>query len=73
MKNNDQFPNYEEKMKIAKSRAELANELGIEIPKDGYWGDVPSRLCGIVGGAIGGPKTKNMVEKFEQGLVKKEQ
>ncbi|QGU94925.1 small, acid-soluble spore protein, alpha/beta type [Clostridium bovifaecis] len=34
-----------------KSRTELAKELGIEIPKDGYWGDVPSKLCGIVGGA----------------------
>lgn len=39
-----------------KSREELAKELGIEVPKDGYWGDTPSKLCGIVGGA--GKKTK---------------
>lgn len=34
-----------------RSRTELAKELRIKVPKDGYWGNVPSKLCGIVGGA----------------------
>lgn len=33
------------------SRTELAKDLNIDIPKDGYWGNTPSKLCGIVGGA----------------------
>jgi len=35
---------------------ETANELGIQIPQGDYWGDLPSRQCGAVGG--------NMVRKM---------
>lgn len=34
-----------------KSRTELAKELNVNIPKDGYWGNTTSKMCGIVGGA----------------------
>jgi hypothetical protein len=51
MKNINKDGNSKVKDINIKSRTELAKELGISIPKDGYWGDVPSKLCGIVGGA----------------------
>lgn len=35
---------------------EIANELGIQAPQGGYWGNVSSRDCGAVGG--------NMVRKM---------
>ncbi|MDI6893296.1 MAG: alpha/beta-type small acid-soluble spore protein [Bacillota bacterium] len=48
---------------------ELADELGIT-PKirDGYWGDVPARECGKVGGKIGGNIVKVMIRHAEQAL-----
>jgi len=54
----------------AKTKTELANELGIKIPEDGYWGNMPSRICGAVGGAIGGNEVKKAVESFEKKLTK---
>lgn len=55
----------------ADSRDELAAKAGIEVPKDGYWGNVPSKVCGIVGGAKGGEKVKNAIESFEKMLADK--
>lgn len=55
----------------AASRDELAAKAGIEVPKDGYWGNVPSKVCGIVGGAKGGEKVKNAIESFEKMLADK--
>jgi hypothetical protein len=54
-----------------KTKSELANEMGIPIPKDGYWGNMTSRVCGTVGGAIGGNEVRNAVEQFEKKLIKK--
>jgi len=45
---------------------EIANELGIQAPKDGYWGNLTSRDCG----AVGGQMVKKMIEMAEQNLVK---
>jgi hydroxymethylglutaryl-CoA reductase len=61
--------NYIKKMETAKTKTELAKELGINIPKDGYWGDIPSRVCGTVGGAIGGNMVKSAIEQYEKNLV----
>jgi hypothetical protein len=55
-----------------KTKSEQAAALGIEIPKDGYWGDMSSRVCGMVGGAIGGNFTKDAVAEFERKLAEKE-
>lgn len=38
-------------------RNEVANELGIK-PPAGYWGDIPSRTCG----AVGGHMVRRMIE-----------
>lgn len=55
----------------ARTKTELAKELGIKIPKDGYWGNMPSRICGAVGGAIGGEEVRKAVEDYEEKLINK--
>ena len=45
-------------------RNEIANELGIQ-PPGGYWGDIPSRTCG----AVGGHMVRRMIELAEQSLA----
>lgn len=48
---------------------EIADELGITpAVRDGYWGYVPSRECGRVGGKIGGNIVKVMIRYAEQNL-----
>ncbi|MDI3270305.1 MAG: alpha/beta-type small acid-soluble spore protein [Bacillota bacterium] len=44
---------------------EVAQELGIQPPQSGYWGDLPSRTCG----AVGGHMVKKMIEQAEQQLA----
>lgn len=44
---------------------ELAHELGISGADDGYWGDVPARQCG----AVGGHMVRKMIEMAEQQLA----
>ena len=44
---------------------EVANELGVQIPQDGYMGDIPSR----VNGAIGGHMVRRMIAAAEQSLI----
>ncbi len=44
-------------------RNEVANELQIN-PPAGYWGDIPSRTCG----AVGGHMVRRMIEIAEKSL-----
>jgi len=44
---------------------EVARELGIQVPQDGYWGDIPSRL----NGAVGGHMVRRMIQMAEQQLA----
>jgi len=44
---------------------EVAAELGIQVPDHGYWGDIPSRL----NGAIGGNMVRRMIAAAEQSLI----
>lgn len=44
---------------------EVANEIGVQVPTSGYWGNMTSRDCGSVGGFM----VKRMVESYERGLV----
>ena len=69
--NIDKYKNYTEKLKIANTKTELAQELGINVPKDDYWGNVPSSVCGTIGGAIGGNIVKSAIEQYELKLAKK--
>jgi small acid-soluble spore protein A (major alpha-type SASP) len=44
---------------------EVAEELGVHPPQDGYWGDLPARQCGAVGGHI----VRRMIQIAEQHLA----
>jgi hypothetical protein len=44
---------------------EIANEIGVQIPSTGYWGNMTSRDCGSVGGFM----VKRMVESYEKSLA----
>lgn len=44
---------------------EVAHELGIQGADDGYWGDIPARQCG----AVGGHMVRKMIEMAEQNLA----
>lgn len=44
---------------------EVAQELGIQIPQDGYYGNMTSRETGSIGGGI----TRRLVQIAEQHLA----
>lgn len=46
---------------------EVASELGINIPNKDYWGDVPAKDCG----AVGGNMVRKMIQQYQQTLVQK--
>lgn len=60
-----------EKVNKLDTKSEQAKELRIELPKDEYWGNTSSKVCGMVGGAEEGNFTKNAVQSFEEMLIKK--
>ncbi|MDF2670033.1 MAG: spore protein [Paenibacillus sp.] len=49
---------------IEQMKYEIAQELGIQIPQDGYYGDMTSRDTGSIGGYI----TKRLVQIAQQSL-----
>lgn len=53
---------------LDRMRNEIANELAINVPNDDYWGNVSSRDCGRVGGRIGGPMVRKMIQMAEEQL-----
>lgn len=69
--NEKKYINYDGKIENSKTKTELANELGINAPKDGYWGDMPSSVCGTIGGAIGGNNVKAAIIEYEKNLAYK--
>ena len=44
---------------------EVARDIGLQIPEDNYWGDLPARQCG----AVGGHMVRRMIELAEQQLA----
>lgn len=44
---------------------EAARDIGVQIPEDNYWGDLPARQCG----AVGGHMVRKMIEMAEQSLA----
>jgi small acid-soluble spore protein A (major alpha-type SASP) len=44
---------------------EVAHELGLQGVDDGYWGDLPARQCG----AVGGHMVRKMIEIAEQQMA----
>ncbi len=47
---------------MEKFKTEMAKEVGIEAPADGYWGNYSSRDCGSVGGHM----VRRMVEDYQK-------
>lgn len=46
---------------------ETANELGIQVPQDDYWGTLSSRDCG----AVGGNMVRKMIQQAQQQLAQR--
>lgn len=44
---------------------EIAREIGLTPPQDGYWGDYPTRQCG----AMGGHMVRRMIQDAELRLA----
>ncbi len=44
---------------------EVAQEIGVTPPENGYWGDLPARQCG----AVGGHMVRKMIQLAEQQLA----
>ncbi len=44
---------------------QVAQQIGIQVPQDNYWGDMPSRLTG----AVGGQMVRQMIQLAEQQLA----
>lgn len=44
---------------------EVAREIGLTGIEDGYWGDIPSKDCG----AVGGHMVRKMIEMAEQQMA----
>lgn len=55
----------EAKRGLDQFKQEIANEIGVQIPSSGYWGNMTSRECGSVGGYM----VKRMVEAYERDLA----
>lgn len=44
---------------------EVAREIGLQGIEDGYWGEIPTRQCG----AVGGHMVRKMIEMAEQQMA----
>lgn len=44
---------------------EMAAEVGLNVGEGSYWGDIPSRQCG----AVGGHMVRRMIQAYEQSLA----
>lgn len=44
---------------------QIAQQIGVQVPPDGYWGDIPARL----NGAVGGQMVRQMIQLAEQQLA----
>ncbi|GEM_PF-1660265 len=62
----------DEKINNLKNKTKQAELMEIKTPKDGYWGNYSSKICGSVGGAIDNTFTEDTISNFEWELVKKD-
>lgn len=50
---------------LDRMKYEVAAEVGVTPPPDGYWGDLPARQCGAVGGHI----VRRLIQQAEQQMA----
>lgn len=55
----------EAKNALRQFKYETANEIGVSIPENDYWGDMTSRECGSVGGHM----VRKLIEMAENQLI----
>ncbi|GAW91408.1 alpha/beta-type small acid-soluble spore protein [Calderihabitans maritimus] len=48
---------------------EAATEVGLNVKEGDYWGNLTSRDCGAVGGAM----VRRMIQAYEQSLAQQQQ
>lgn len=53
------------RMALEQMKFEIAQELGIQLPQDGYYGNMTTRDMGSIGGYI----TRRLVQMAEQQLA----
>lgn len=53
------------RMALEQMKFEIAQELGIQLPQDGYYGNMTTREIGTIGGNI----TRRLVQLAEQQLT----
>lgn len=63
--NNNMLVVPQSSMALDQLKHEVAAELGIAIPQDGYYGNYTSRDCGAIGGHI----TRRLVQIAEMQLA----
>lgn len=51
---------------LAQFKYEIADEIGVNVPEDGYWGERTSRECGSVGGYM----VRKMIQMAEEQLIR---
>mgnify|MGYP006282899087 CR=1 FL=1 len=59
--NNNTLVNPLAAQAMEKFKYEVANEIGLNVPQSGYWGELTSRDCG----AVGGHMVRQMIESYE--------
>ncbi|MBC7344362.1 MAG: alpha/beta-type small acid-soluble spore protein [Clostridia bacterium] len=50
---------------MEKFKYEMAQEVGLNVMEGSYWGDIPSRQCG----AVGGHMVRKMIRSYEEQLA----
>ena len=63
--NNNTLVNPLAAQAMEKFKYEVANEIGLQVPQTGYWGELTSRDCG----AVGGHMVRQMIESYENNLA----
>jgi hypothetical protein len=67
--NNNTLVNPLAAQAMEKFKYEVANEIGLQVPQSGYWGELTSRDCG----AVGGHMVRQMIEAYENNLANQNQ
>lgn len=55
----------EAQQQLDRFKYEVAEEIGVQPPQSGYWGDLSARQCG----AVGGHMVRKMIEQAERQLA----
>lgn len=63
--NSNQILVPQAKQAMDQFKYEVASEIGLNVQPGDYWGDIPSRL----NGAVGGHMVRKMIQEYQQQLA----